>query len=678
MLRARRNRHRREALLLVLEAWNRQRIDRIVGAVVVSWLIGSVAIHLAERDVNPEFARPSRVALRNLLAMDILRRKISRDMSSSELTLLIFGIIAFMYFTGEILKPLALSVLLSFALTPATRLFERLGLPRAGAIVLTVVIVLGLMGGIGYVVGQQVASLANRLPDYQENIETKLRGVIKSGQRLNVMVDQVTAKLEKPRPDRPGELAPIQKVQVVEQRSFQDRLRSASGRYLEYLGIGGFVLVLVLFMLVSREDLRDRIVELFGHCQVGITTRTMEEIGRRISRYLATLALVNSGFGLVIGVGLTLIGLPYAVLWGYLAAMLRFIPYVGTAVALALPLVFSLANFPGWIQPLEVVALFGAVELALNSFVEPVIYGKTTGVSALGLLIAAMFWTWLWGTPGLLLSTPLTVCLVVLGKYVPSLGFFAILLGEKAELDPDVRLYQRLVALDRAGAKDVVEAALKVRPRVDVFDQVLIPTLSRAEHDVARGYLDESEQAFIWDVIGDVVDRLRGVEEFDLASASRWANGNPKVGGDESTPPRMPVVGIAVEGRSDALVLQMLGQLLTASGLDIEVITDAESPLEVAEQVAELSPRLVVVSHLAPRDPRPARYLVRRLRARFADLEIVVGRWGETTAASPDAERLVTLGASQVVFTLADLRDRILGLGSVERKPAAKAATLPA
>jgi methylmalonyl-CoA mutase cobalamin-binding subunit len=272
----------------------------------------------------------------------------------------------------------------------------------------------------------------------------------------------------------------------------------------------------------------------------------------------------------------------------------------------------------------------------------------------------------------------LTVCLVVLGKYVPSLGFFAILLGEKAEVDPDVRLYQRLVALDRAGAKDVVEAALKVRPRVDVFDHVLIPTLSRSEHDVARGDLDESEQAFIWDVIGDVVDRLRGVEEFDLASASRWANGNPKAGGDESTPPRMPVVGIAVENGSDALVLQMLRQLLTASGLDIEVITDAESPLEVAEQVAELSPRLVVVSHLAPRDPRPARYLVRRLRARFTDLEIVVGRWGEPTAASPDAERLVTLGASQVVFTLADLRDRILGLGSVERKPAAKAAPLPA
>ena len=182
------------------------------------------------------------------------------------------------------------------------------------------------------------------------------------------------------------------------------------------LGIVSFVLVLVLFMLMGRENLSDRIVKLFGHRQVSVTTKTMQEIGQRISRYLAMFALVNSSFGLVIGLGLALIGVPFSVLWGCLAAMLRFIPYVGPAVAFALPLVFSFAHFPGWAQPLEVVALFGAVEIVLNSFLEPVIYGKTTGVTALGLLVAAMFWTWLWGTPGLLLSTPLTVCLAVLAN----------------------------------------------------------------------------------------------------------------------------------------------------------------------------------------------------------------------------------------------------------------------
>jgi predicted PurR-regulated permease PerM len=556
-------------------------------------------------------------------------------------------------------------------------------LPRAGAVVSTLVIVLGLTGGIGYIVGQQVASLADRLPDYQGNIESKLRSVLKPGEqstseRLSNMVDQVTAKLEKPQPQTaaPGEIAPVQKVQVIEQPSFQDRLRSAIGPYLEYLAVSGFVLVLVLFMLMGREDLRDRIVGLFGHSRVGLTTRTMEEIGRRISRYLATLALVNSGFGLVMGVGLYLIGLDYAVLWGSLSAMLRFIPYVGPAVALALPLIFSFANFQGWVQPLEVIALFVTIEVILNSFLEPVLYGKTTGVSALGLLVAAMFWTWLWGTPGLLLSTPLTVCLAVLGKYVPSLGFLEILLGEKADLDPDVRLYQRLVALDRGGAVEIVETALKSQKRVNVFDQILIPALTRAEQDAVLGHLDDREQAFVWDVIGQIVDSTEGIEQLDLASASPWANGSMKVAGEMSAQTRMTIVGIAVEDSSDVLVLRMLGQLLDGAGQELEIITDAESPLEVAEQLAELAPSMVVASHLPPRDPRLSRYLVRRLRARFPDLEIVAGLWGESGEASAEADRLISLGATRVVYKLSELRDRILGATPADKKVGA--APLPA
>src|SRR3954465_6993159 len=264
---------------------------------------------------------------------------------------------------------------------------------------------------------------------------------------------------------------------------------------------------------MGREDLSDRIIGLFGNRQISLTTRTMEEIGRRISRYLATFALVNSGFGLVIGLGLGLIGVPYAVLWGCLAALLRFIPYVGPAAAFLLPLVFSFAHFPGWAQPLEVVALFGVVEVLLNSYLEPVIYGKTTGVSALGLLVAAMFWTWLWGTLGLLLSTPLTVCLAVLGKYVPSLQFFATMLGEEAELEPDVRFYQRLVALDRDGSVALTEEAIKKQPRVEVFDQILVPALVRAERDALRDELQEQEREFVWRVVGEVLENLEGVPD---------------------------------------------------------------------------------------------------------------------------------------------------------------------
>jgi predicted PurR-regulated permease PerM/methylmalonyl-CoA mutase cobalamin-binding subunit len=589
------------------------------------------------------------------------------DADTFRLTMLIFAIIAFMYFTGEVLKPLALSILLSFALAPAARLLEKCGLPRAASVVLTVVVSLGLLAGIGYVVGQQLTSLAKRMPDYQENIENKLSSVINPGQqsaatRLKVLADEVTAKMETAPATEMGEATPIQKVEVIARPSFQDRLRSATGPYLEFLGVGSFVLILVLFMLMGREGLGDRIVGLFGHRQVSLTTRTLQEIAQRISRYLATFALVNSGFGLVIGMGLWLIGAPYAPLWGCLAAMLRFIPYVGPAVAFILPLVFSFAHFPGWTKPLEVVVLFAVVEAALTSFLEPIIYGKTTGISALGLLVAAMFWTWLWGTLGLLLSTPLTVCLAVLGKYVPSLWFFAALLKEEAELDPDVRFYQRLVALDREGAVGVVEGALKQFPRVQVFDKILVPALARAEHDAARGELDESMQAFVWGVVGELLDGLEGTPDFSLAAVALSAGGETDSNARDfvSTPVR--IVGLVADDRSDALVLRMLEQLLTAAGCTLEIINDTDSSLQVVERVADQSPDVVIISHLPPEGSTLARYLTRRLRAQFADLPIVVGRWGETDASASAIARLVEVGASRVIFSLDDARAHIFNM----------------
>ena len=585
-----------------------------------------------------------------------------------KLTVLIFAIIACMYFAGEVLKPLALSILLSFALAPGARLLEKIGVPRVAAVVLTVVITLGLLAGIGFVVGQQLTALANRLPDYQQNIETKLSRVIKPEQesttdRLKNLAEHVTAKMEKTTSRGPGDEVPIQKVEVVTQPWFQERLRSSLGPYLEMLGIVSFVLVLVLFMLMGRENLSDRIVKLFGHRQVSVTTKTMQEIGQRISRYLAMFALVNSSFGLVIGLGLALIGVPFSVLWGCLAAMLRFIPYVGPAVAFALPLVFSFAHFPGWVQPLEVVALFGAVEIALNSFLEPVIYGKTTGVTALGLLVAAMFWTWLWGTPGLLLSTPLTVCLAVLGKYVPSLCFFATLLGEEVELRPDVRLYQRLVALDREKAIEVVETALKQQPRVEVFDQILVPALVRAERDVARTELDETGQDFMWRTVSEILDRLDAMPADDepIAPSSSTAS---KAGfnGRTRASSTVPIIGLAVQERSDALVLRMLGQLLSPEGYTVEIITDTESSLQVTDRVFEQSPNLVVVSLLGREGLTFGRYLLRRLRARFADMPIVAAPWGQTDDSAPDAARLTENGASSVAVTLADACTRIMSL----------------
>jgi predicted PurR-regulated permease PerM len=567
---------------------------------------------------------------------------------------LIMAIIGAMSLAAEVLKPLALSVLLAFALTPLSAFLERRGLPRAAAVILTVLLALGVIAGVGYVVGRQLTALADELPAYQENIERKLtvfqpdnKSAVEKARRV---AEEVSRQLsEAPVKGRPDAID----VRVIQQPTFRERLQAAVGPYLEFLGVGSFVLILVLFMMMNREDLRDRIVRLFGHSRVSLTTRTMDEIGQRISRYLATFAAVNSLFGLVIGLGLWAIGVKLAVLWGCLAALLRFIPYVGPAVAFALPLIFSVASFPDWFHPLMVVALFAVVETALNSFLEPVIYGRTTGVSALGLLIAAMFWTWLWGLLGILLSTPLTVCLAVLGKYVPSLGVFATLLGEEAELEPDVRFYQRLVALDRDGAVDVVEEALRSRPRAEVFDAILVPALARAERDAAEGFLEVADLAFIWRVVEDLLDDLEGTPEITLETvAGAGARARP-----DGPPPVL--LGLAAHDTSDALVLRMLAQLLGPWGLALEPVTDAVTPLAVAERVQERSPAMVVLSNLPPGGLTEARYQVRRLRARFDVLPIVVGHWGAAGKAASAASRLAEGGASHVALTLADARDWI-------------------
>lgn len=593
-----------------------------------------------------------------------------------KLTLLILAIIAFMDFAAEVLKPLALAILLSFALAAPVRWLGRVGVPRLVAVVLTAVLALGALGELGYVVGEQLTTLANELPDYQSNIEAKLSRVWSSArpsavEKLSKMSDEVVARLNQPAPaDAKAEqppAGPLPRVVVVEEPSLQQQIRSAIGPYLEFLGVGSIVLILVLFILMGQEDLSDRIVSLFGHRQVSLTTRTTEEIGRRISRYLATFALVNSAFGLVIGVGLAVIGVPFAVLWGCLAAVLRFIPYVGPAVAFVLPVVFSFAYFPGWLPLLEVIALFAVIETILNSFLEPIIYGKTTGVSALALLVAAMFWTWLWGTLGLLLSTPLTVCLAVIGKFVPGLRFFATLLGEEADLEPHVRFYQRLVALDREGALAQVEKVRTTWPRADVFDRVLVPTLRLAERDLARDELKERDHAFIQQVIAEIVEHYEGVPELSLksvaattAAVASAAEAAETTEEEVAAPPSQELVGVAVGDASDVLVLQMLGQLLTPAGCHLEVLGDEGSPLQVVEQVAERDPRLVVLSHIPSDGVARSRYLVRRLRARFNVLPIVVGRWGETGTAAAAAERQVGAGATHVVFTLAEARERIL------------------
>jgi predicted PurR-regulated permease PerM len=582
-------------------------------------------------------------------------------------TLLIFAIIGFMYLAAEVLKPLALAVLLAFALAPLCAFLERRGLPRFLAAVLTVVSALVAIGFVGYKLGGQLSALTSELPKLEKNLLPKLKRfqLAQGGSLTEVtrVAEDVSATIAPSREPEPERVLPVRVVNQGRATLFS-LIAQTLGPILEAAGILAFDLILVLFILSNREDLTDRMIRLFGRGRISLTTRTMGEVGHRISKYLVMIATVNSCVGLVVGLGLWAIGLPYPLLWGVLAALLRFVPYAGPAMAFALPFLFSLAQ-GGEYLPWEVAGLFLTLEIVANSFVEPMIYGKTTGVSALGLLVAAMFWTWLWGALGLLLSTPMTVCLAVLGKYVPALRFFATILGEEAPLKPDVRFYQRLLALDHDGASELADEVLKDHPRAELFDTILIPTLSMVERDHARDEIEDRQRDFAWRAVDEIVLDLESVPPRDidlpppvptLAEGEREPAALP--GGEAGEPIR--VVGIPANDRGDLLTLSMLQVLLEPSGCRMTLTDPGEPPLQLMDRLAADPPGLIVVSHLPPAGLTSTRYLVRRLRARFKDVPILVGRWSETSADNESAERLAQAGATQVFATLAEARDPIL------------------
>jgi predicted PurR-regulated permease PerM len=603
------------------------------------------------------------------------QRKTSAMDHPAVITLLIFAIIAFMYLASEVLKPLALAILLSFALVPISRQLERLKIPRVLAVVLTVMIVLGSLGAVGYKVGQQLNSLANNLPKYEANIKGKIQGMKPDQANAITRVTDVVGDVSKSL--QPNRDADIPTVRVLTEPDFGAQMSKFLGPYVEGLGSAFIILILLLYLMINRENMSDRLIRAFGHGRISLTTRTIEEVGHRISKYLVMFAAVNSTFGLVVGLGLWAIGVKYALLWGFLAGFLRFIPYAGAATAFALPMLFSIATEADWTKPLLIVALYGVLETAANTFLEPMIYGKTTGVSALALLVSAMFWTWLWGGIGLLLSTPLTVCLAVLGKYVPTLGFFATFLREEVDLDPGVRFYQRLLAMDQDGASSVIDSVLQKHSRAEVFDKVLVPTLSMAERDFARGDIDDLEQAFILRVASDVLEDLEGEPEIDLASlasaneaaateADHVRNGTTEP--ETIAPPK--ILALPANDATDIFVLKLLAHLLEPAKIPLTIAEQVEPPLKVVERIEAESPDLILISHLPPDGLTAARYLVRRIRARHPHLPIVVARWDEAKEAESAARQLCSAGASTTLGSLSEARDYFVGLTKPKITPA--------
>jgi predicted PurR-regulated permease PerM len=580
------------------------------------------------------------------------------------------AVIATLYFGRTVFLPLALAVLSSFLLTPPVGLLERIKLPRVVAILLVVGTLVSLIGLIGWKTSQQFVDLSNELPTYRKTFQDKIQAMRGSGsQSFNKFSETVKELKEQigtaasgssatnearknPVPPGASPSRPLA-VEVVPPTNPLEYIENLLGP----LATAGIVIIFTIFILIGREDLRNRVIRLAGRGRLNIVTQAMDEATQRIKRYLFLQLIVNSGYGLVVFGGLHLFGIPNAMLWGVGAAILRFLPYVGPPIAALMPIALSLAVFPGWQHALFTAGLFLVLELAVANFVEPLLYGAHLGLSPLAILVAGVFWTLIWGLPGLLLSTPLTVCLVVMGRYLPSLSFLNILLGDEPALSPHLRYYQRLLATDQTEARQILEEYVKRKGLEDAYSSVVIPALSLAEQDRHHNELDEENQNYICQSTREIIEELA-----DTSSELRTRNTGDVSADDtrrkiEETEV-VDVLCIPARDDADALVALLLSQLLGRQGCKAQSIPIGTAA-EMLAQVAELDPGVVCISALPPFVVDHARALYRKLRAQAPNLYIVICLWHFEGDLQKAAARLKMSGSHGFFTTLSQVLQNI-------------------
>jgi hypothetical protein len=428
------------------------------------------------------------------------------------------------------------------------------------------------------------------------------------------------------------------------------------GPLLEPIATAALVAVLVIFLLLRREDMRDRLISLVGRGRLTLTTKALDEAGYRISRYLLMQLILNASFGLVVALGLFVLGVPYAFLWGFLAGVLRYIPYLGPWLAAILPLALSILVTRGWATPLAVIGLFLVLETINNMFLEPWLYGRNIGVSDAAAIVAVAFWTWLWGPIGLVLAFPLTVCLVVIGKYVPFLKFFDVLLGDQPALDPHVGFYQRLLAHDQDEASEIAEQRLSESSLEEVFDEVFVAALNYGRRDVEADLVEEDENRRLVAAIAEIAD--------ELAETSRAAATERESQPTQEDRPLRQVLALACPARdeTDAAGLRLLAQIVDSEKCALEILAPSLLATEVAARVQQDEIKLVCIAAVPPGGLSHARYLCKRLRACCGDIKIVVGRWGLKSPQEKDREQLIAAGGDYVGFSLGETRNQILSL----------------
>ena len=454
-------------------------------------------------------------------------------------------------------------------------------------------------------------------------------------------------------------------------------IQNVIGPLLQPLAATGIVVVFVIFFLFQREDLRDQFIRLAGSGDLQRTTAALDDAVGRLSRYLLMQTAINAIFGVVIGIGLWLIGVPNPVLWGVLAMLLRFVPYIGAVIAAIFPLALALAVDSGWSMVLWTGSLFLVVEPATGQFVEPLLYGRSTGLSAVAVVVSAAFWTWLWGPVGLLLSTPLTLCLVVLGRHVARLEFLDVVLGDEPALTLEESFYQRMLAGDPDDAAHQAETFLKGKPLSAYYDEVAIKGLALAQLDASHGELNHERRAQIKEAVEGVIDDLsdhaspRAIPEGDGGAGAGLANPsrNDAPGWGESA-----VLCIAGRGSLDEAAAAMLAQLLSKEGIAVRIVPSSEVSAPNISQLDVTGVHMVCLSYLEPGDFTNARYLVRRLRRKLSRAPIVAGFW---TLSEEDARRRDALGETGADHVATSLRQAADQVSAVAKEAIVRPETMP-
>jgi len=588
-------------------------------------------------------------------------------------------IVATLYFARELLIPLALSALLTFLLSPlVTRIEHWIG--RIAAVLLVVALIFTGFGAGGWMLTRQLVDLATKLPEYKGNIVNKMHAfeLPKGGAftKLSQTVEELkqelpggTATVSPTITQAPGKpetavaspprsrstAVPVQMVETSKANPIE-LVQLIIAPLLGPLGMAALVLVLVICMLFQREDLRNRLIRLIGQGRISATTRAMDDAGHRVSRYLLMQLLVNVTYGTVIAIGLYFIGVPNAILWGALGTALRFIPYIGPWVATILPTLLALAVSPHWTVPILTVALFAGLELLLNNVLEPLLYGAHTGVSSIALIVAAVFWTWLWGPLGLVLATPLTVCLVVMGRHVPRLSFLSVVLSDEEALTPAEDCYHRLLTPGDGDELELVESYLKANSLTALYDFVFIPVLTTAETDARAELLDEEQLRMLEQSMRDIIEDLGtrpavpAKEDVERAASAADEKALPP----PALAPDCRVFCLPARADRDELGGAMLIQLARQQGFGAQNAPAKLVAGELLTLVEKADVDVTCISVVAPSTVIHARYLCLKLRALLPRLKIVIGLWGATEDVTEATKRLRDSGADEVVTTLAD------------------------